>query len=204
MNVYYDQSAKTFTFDQCIFIDIAGGIFAAVYAEGQDILVDSNGYYNGTYDIAYLTNTGAEWELVTFTAEMYRGVMTPSGGVGTGYGIYNDQDSDYLTGTRGYFSVLDDGSDLPASHPATISATNLAEWEAILSSDAVLNLDNAAESWEIHFKLDDDSAPSSFDYNYEDVSFDTIDEYAAGFTTNAVDVDLSTWGAASLLVKKIP
>jgi len=204
MNVYYDQAAKTFTFDQCIFVDAATvGMYVAVYAEGHNILVDSNGYYNDLYDIAYILNSGETWELVTLTAEMYRGVMTPVGAVGTGFGFYCDQDSDYLAGTRGYWSILDDGSDLPSTHPTTISAANLAEWEAILSSDDVLHLDNDEESWGIHFKLDGFLSPSSIDYSSVG-TFDTITDYAAGFTTNSVAVDLSTWGAASLLVKKIP
>ncbi len=208
INVYYDQAAKTFSFDQCLYVHVPDYMDVAIHAEGTDIQLDQDGYFHALYDFSYVGVTpAAEWELVSMTAEIYRGEFNAAGEVGTGFGFYSDADSDASSGSRGYWSPnIYANADIPGDAPATVSAGNLADWEAILSSAEVLALDNGEESWEIHYKLDDAALPAgTVDYSMSgNVLFDDISDYLVGFTDNPDADDLSAWGAASLIGAMFP
>lgn len=209
LNVYYNQSSKTFSFDQCIYADIplATQKFI-VYAAGDNISLDNNGYFHSLYYISYISYEESSapngWELASMTSEIFRGEMNPAGDVGTAISYYSDIDADYTTGTQEYVSSDGTGSDIPGSPPATVSIDNLVAWKNILSSNDVKQLDraNASGYWEILYKMDDGEVTRVSD---DSEGLDaTLSGYQTGFTadstTTPIREDLSLWGSSSLLV----
>lgn len=220
INVYYDQSAKTFSFDQCIYIDVPL-MFTEfiVYADGQDITLDNDGYFHNWYDIAYISymddGAGPEdpgWELSSMTAEIYRGEMNAVGNIGTGFGYFSDDDADYTLGTRFYSANNADISTigLTGIYPATISIDNISSWKDVLSSLEVKQLDSDNSGpdggfWEIFYKMDSGSIPVRLSDDTDSILDNLISGYKTGFTPDLVDpidpdrADLSTWGNSSLV-----
>ncbi|MGM0431851.1 MAG: hypothetical protein ACQEQU_03990 [Spirochaetota bacterium] len=207
MNVYYSPVENEFSFDQVIMVNVPDYMDVVVYAEGNNISLDTNGYFHSLYNVAYVSHdlTGSnDWELVSITPEIFRGVLNSAGDTGTGYGYFGDEDSDESTGTRCYFSASAgyDPSEIENA-PDFIHQSTLDSWRTYLSSDDVLSLDDDTDSWALFYKADTYSYPSSESYNPGPADYEpyNISDYKSAFSSTDKEIDLSSWGDVSLIVE---
>jgi len=221
LNVEYEQSDKTFSFEQCLYaeatmIDAEGSetkFEGVVYSKGTDITIDNSGYFQGWYENAYVTNsTDGSWEIMAMEAELFRGEMNSAGDVGTGAALFSDADDNPSTGTRLFASGS--YSDFPSGAPTTISSDNLTEWAATLSSTELKEKDNennfSEGFWEILYHMDDstDYVRISDDTKNETIQENEYEGFKAGFTESyagnpASRADLTNWQQDSLIIERM-
>ncbi|MDC7219249.1 MAG: hypothetical protein PQJ59_04870 [Spirochaetales bacterium] len=202
MTVTYDEVAGTFSFEQILYLDATASDVSqmelAMYVTGSNLTIDSDGYFQGIYDVAYIQkNNDDSWILYTHSSEIYRGIMNSTGSIGIGITYCGDADADGTDGLRWFesadsFTPSDYNSGMTI--PAEVSISTLSDWKAYLSSDETLSLDsddvdNHPSRWDMYYKFDDGDISS----------VDGLDSstYSAGFTS---DADLSTWRDSSLLL----
>jgi len=213
LNVYYSQSSKTFSFDQVIYIDALTAFELIIYAEGNNISLDNNGYFHDFYSASYVIHmpeiteppesvTPESYNLVSGTYEIYRGVMNSSGDIGTGLAYFSDADTDPSAGTRFYLTMNTFDPTAVVEAPDTVSVAELAGWKTYLSSDTVFALDTDLSTWQIFYKLDSQPLPKGISYHDINDTYN-INSLLSGFTTNPNGDDMSTWGSASLLVESM-
>lgn len=214
LDVYYDQSARQFSFEQCIYVKMNYGtglneyIRAVVHSKGQNIQLDENGYFHALFDVSWVMYyaDGGDWDLFSATGELYRGILNSQGDIGTGFGFYCDPDTDPATGTRGY---VHEGGAFPISlgtPPGTIESSinrsSYNNWYPYLSQNAMAQLDNAVEYWVVYCKKDGSDTIHLFDSIGPD--YVTTDDYPTLLSDSNSTIDLSTWGAESLIIPLMP
>lgn len=212
LDVYYDQSTKRFSFEQCIYVrldfDVGDYIRAVIHSKGQDIQLDEDGYFHALFDVSWVMYyaAGGDWDLFSATGELYRGILNAQGDIGTGFGFYCDTDSDPASGTRGYVHTMGEAFPVSLGAPpgiveSSITRSKYKDWYPFLSQNSIGQLDNDTEYWAVHCKLDDSDAIFRFD----SIDNPGISDYETCLSdVGNGEVDLSTWGSDSLIIPLIP